>query len=194
MIKCRLIMKTDLRILKSKIAIENAFINLVEIKGFQNITMTEIAEKAMVNRNTIYANYGSKEGILETIVKDSFQKEFGNIEVETVKHIPLNKRTMTYWFDKLFNIIDENIELYRIILTDSASLGYLKIELKKVTKIFENVVKPNEKNKIKFSFLMTGVLGVISNYITLAIGTKEENVKILSELSLSNLKHLEYTD
>ena len=54
-------MKTDLRVLKSRNAIENAFINLVEIKGFQNVTITEIADKAMVNRNTIYLNYGSKE-------------------------------------------------------------------------------------------------------------------------------------
>ena len=37
-------MKTDLRVIKSRSAIENAFINLVEIKGFADITITEIAD------------------------------------------------------------------------------------------------------------------------------------------------------
>lgn len=186
-------MKTDLRIIKSKMAIESAFINLVEIKGLEAITITEIAEKAMVNRNTIYLNYGTKEGILETIVKDSFQREFSSIDIETVKKTTLNKKTITDLYTKLFNVIDNNIELYRIILTDPASQGYLKIELKKVTKIFESTIKPQEKNRIKFAFIMTGILGTLNNYITLAIGTKEENIKILSDMTLSNLKRLDYT-
>ena len=65
-------MKQDLRVIKSRSAIENAFINLVEIRGFQNVSITEIAEKAMVNRNTIYLNYGSKEDILEAITQQIF--------------------------------------------------------------------------------------------------------------------------
>lgn len=186
-------MKTDLRVLKSKLAIESAFINLVEIKGLQNITVTEIAEKALVNRNTIYLNYGTKEGILETIVKDSFQKEFSSIDIETVRKTTLNKRTITDLYTKLFNVIDDNIELYRIILTDAASQGYLRTELKKLTNIFESTIKPQEKNKIKFAFIMTGVLGTLNNYITLAVGSKEENIKILSDMTLSNLRHLDYS-
>ena len=75
-------MKTDLRVIKSRSAIENAFINLVEIKGFADITITEIAEKAMVNRNTIYLNYGSKEDILEAIVRSSVEKYFGRLTKE----------------------------------------------------------------------------------------------------------------
>lgn len=186
-------MKTDLRIIKSKNAIENAFINLVEIKGLENITVTEIAEKAMVNRNTIYLNYGTKEGILESIVKESFEREFGSVSPEIVKNTPLNKRTFEGLFTSLFNVIDENIELYRIILTDPACQGYLRIELKKLNKIFESVIKKDDKNKIKFTFVENGIAGVLNNYITLAIGSKEENIKLLTDLTLSNLKRLDYT-
>lgn len=186
-------MKTDLRIVKSKIAIENAFINLVEIKGFENVSVTEIAEKAMVNRNTIYLNYGTKEGILESIVKESFEREFGSVSPEIVKKTPLNRKTFEGLFNSLFNVIDENIELYRIILTDPGSHGYLNIELKKLNKIFESVIKKDDKNKIKFAFVENGIAGVLNNYITLAIGSKEENVKLLTELTLSNLKRLDYT-
>ena len=107
-------MKQDLRVIKSRAAIENAFINLVEIKGFQNITIKEIAEKAMVNRNTIYLNYGSKEDILESITRASVEKYFGTIDENYFRSIGLNKRKIEGFYRNLFKVVDENIELYRI--------------------------------------------------------------------------------
>lgn len=186
-------MKNDLRVIKSRTAIENAFINLVEIKGFQNITITEIAEKAMVNRNTIYLNYGSKEDILESIIRSSVEKYFGSINEETFRNVGLSKKKIENLYRNLFKVVDENIELYRIILTDASSTGYLQTELVKMRKSFENLIKPKDENKIKLSFLMNGVLGALKNYIALAIGSAEENIKILTELTISNLRHLSYT-
>lgn len=185
-------MKTDLRVIKSRAAIENAFINLIEMKGFQNVSITEIAEKAMVNRNTIYLNYGTKEEILESIIKESFLHHFGNLDVETFRKIGLNRKKIEDMFKKLLNAIDENIELYRILLTDSSCYGYILTERKKLSKTLNELIKPTEKNKMKTSFLVNGLLGVINGYITLATGTKEENVKLLTDLTLSNLRHMSY--
>ena len=186
-------MSTDLRIVKSRAAIENAFINLVEIKGFQHITITEIAEKAMVNRNTIYLNYGSKEDILESIVRNSVQKHFGDISPEYFRSIGLNRRKIEGLYRNLFKVVDENIELYRIILTDQSSSGYLQTELVKLRKTMEQLIKPSNENKIKISFLVNGVLGILGNYIKLATGTTEENIKILTDLTISNLRHISYS-
>ena len=186
-------MKKDLRVVKSRAAIENAFINLVEIKGLPNVTIMEIAEKAMVNRNTIYLNYGSKEEILESIVKSSVQKYFGPLNPDYFRQIGLNKRKIEQFYNNLFNVIDENIELYRIILTDHASSGYLQPSFAKLRKDIQELLKPSSENKIKVGFIIEGIFGVIRNYITLATGTKEENVKVLTDLTLSNLRHLSYS-
>lgn len=193
MVKCLLSMKTDLRIIKSRLAIEHAFINLVEIKGFQNITITEIAEKAMVNRNTIYLNYGSKEDILEAIVRTSVEKYFGTINAEYFRSVGLNKRKIEGFYRNLFKVADENIELYRIILTDQASSGYLQSKIIALRKSFDELIKPNNENRIKISFIVNGLMGVLGNYIKLAIGTAEENIKILTDLTISNLRHISYT-
>ena len=186
-------MKTDLRVIKSRAAIENAFINLVEIKGFSNITIIEIAEKAMVNRNTIYLNYGSKEEILEAVVKSSVEKYFGPINSDYFRQIGVNRRKIEQFFNNLFKVIDDNIELYRILLTDQASSGYLIPEFTKMRKDLEELIKPSNENKMKVSFLIDGIFGVLRNYITLATGTKEENIKVLTDLSYSNLRHLSYS-
>lgn len=183
-------MKTDLRVQKSKIAIENAFINLVEIKGFQKITIKEVAEKAMVNRNTIYLNYGSKEGILESIVKSSVEKYFGTINPEFFRTIGTNKKKIEIIYRNLFKVIDDNIELFRILITDHSSTGYLQTELVKVRKSIETMIKPSDENKLKLSFLANGILGALSAYIGLAVGTAEENIKTLTDLTMSNFKHM----
>ena len=186
-------MKTDLRVLKSRSAIENTFINLVEIKGFTDITITEIAEKAMVNRNTIYLNYGSKEGILEAIVTRSVERYFGPLNTEYFRNMGLNKRKIETFYRNLFKVVDENIELYRILLTDQTSSGYLQPEFSKMRKELEELIKPSSQNRIKISFLINGVFGILRNYITIATGTAEENIKILTDLTISNLRHLSYT-
>ena len=190
MIKCLITMKTDLRVVKSRNAIENAFINLVEIKGFSNITITEIAEKAMVNRNTIYLNYGSKEDILDAIIRGSVQKYFGRLTTEYFRNIGVNKRRIETLYRNLFKVVDENIELYRILLTDNMSSGFLDPEFSRLRKELEEIIKPSSENKIKVSFLLNGVFGVLRNYIILATGTSEENIKILTELTYSNVRHI----
>lgn len=192
MIKCLLIMKTDLRVQKSKLAIENAFINLVEIEGFQNITVKEIAEKAVVNRNTIYLNYGSKEGILESIVKTSFERYFGELNHDVFRRVSINKKSVESFFRKLFLAINENIELYRILLTDNSSTGYLQMEARKLKKYTISVFKPTIENELKFSFFIAGVWGIVQNYIVYAKGTEEENIRILTDLALSNLRHISH--
>ena len=186
-------MKQDLRVIKSRSAIENAFINLVEIKGFQNVSITEIAEKAMVNRNTIYLNYGSKEDILLAIIRSSLTKYFGEMKPGYFRQIGLNKKRIEKFYVNLFKVVDDNIELYRILLTDQSSAGYLQTALAKLRKEMESITKPSDENKIKLSFVLNGVLGLVGRYIKFATGTAEENIKILTDLTLSNLRHISYS-
>ena len=186
-------MKQDLRVIKSRSAIEHAFINLVEIKGFQNVSITEIAEKAMVNRNTIYLNYGSKEDILESIIRSSLSKYFGDMGPTYFREIGLNKKRIENFYRNLFKVVDENIELYRILLTDQSSAGYLQTAFVKFRKEMEKITKPSAENKIKLSFVLNGVMGIIGSYIKFATGNAEENIKILTDLTLSNLRHISYS-
>ena len=48
--------KTDLRVIKTKKAIRNAFAELLSEKDIQKITIKDIADTAVINRKTFY-NY-----------------------------------------------------------------------------------------------------------------------------------------
>ena len=56
--------KTDLRIIRSKHSIKKAFIELLNEKGYEKITIQDIADKAMINRNTFYLHYQNKPDLL----------------------------------------------------------------------------------------------------------------------------------
>ena len=49
--------KTDLRVRRTNKMIIEAFIQLVEEKGYDQITVQDISQRAMINRATVYAHY-----------------------------------------------------------------------------------------------------------------------------------------
>ncbi len=66
--------KTDLRILRSKHSIREAFIQLLNEKGYEAITIQDIADKAMINRNTFYLHYQNKPDLLNTCIDELLKK------------------------------------------------------------------------------------------------------------------------
>ena len=100
-------MKEDLRVVKTKSAIENAFIELVEMKGYENVKIIDIARKANVNRNTIYLHYETKEGIIESIILRAYQDQVEKLQVQTYMKMRNNRRNITSLFEAIYNVIED---------------------------------------------------------------------------------------
>lgn len=73
---------SDRRFIKNKKAIQRAYIDLIIEKGYQRITVTDVAERADINRMTFYAHYETVEDIftefvddMENYIKDAVLKE-----------------------------------------------------------------------------------------------------------------------
>lgn len=60
--------KVDRRVVKSQEAIKKAILELIAEKNFDDITIRDIADKANVNRGTIYLHYMDKFDLLEKII------------------------------------------------------------------------------------------------------------------------------
>ncbi|MHC5226705.1 TetR/AcrR family transcriptional regulator [Enterococcus sp. LJL99] len=59
--------KTDLRIQRTNKMILEAFFKLVEEKGYDSVTIQDIADEAMINRATFYAHFKDKQDLYEKI-------------------------------------------------------------------------------------------------------------------------------
>ncbi|GAA0399250.1 TetR/AcrR family transcriptional regulator [Paenibacillus motobuensis] len=65
--------KTDRRIFRTKRMIMEAFILLMEEKGFEAITVSDLTEKADINRGTFYQHYKDKYDLLEQGEEEIFE-------------------------------------------------------------------------------------------------------------------------
>lgn len=52
--------KVDLRIQKTYLALHNAFVSLLEEKRFEDVTVNELCERAMIRRTTFYKHFADK--------------------------------------------------------------------------------------------------------------------------------------
>lgn len=184
-------MAKDLRIEKTEAAVEQAFLELIEVKGFVNVHLVDIAKKANVNRNTIYLRYGTKEDIITSILNRSFQSNLKEVDVSSLMKSP-NRRNFEKLFSAIFNALNDEMELYRIVLTDPNLSGYLDRLLSNIRKISMTNLQETKKNKIVAEYILQGIYGVIKTWIIYDTGSIEENVKLLTNLVMSNLRHLAF--
>ncbi len=67
--------KIDPRVKRTRNLLEQAFMELIQEKGFQGVTVQDITERAGVNRATFYAHFPDKYALLDRIIREGFMEE-----------------------------------------------------------------------------------------------------------------------
>src|SRR5437879_5578939 len=70
--------ETDRRVKRSRKLLQEAFRQLLTEKGFDAISVQDVAERAEVNRGTFYAHFPDKYALLEQVVGESFREALLN--------------------------------------------------------------------------------------------------------------------
>jgi AcrR family transcriptional regulator len=124
----------DLRVIKTRKLIRDSFIKLMDIKGFNGITVNDIADIAMINRSTFYLHFDDKYDLLQHLMEESIQKIIQLVAPEA--HITDGKLEYDSFVQNM-NYILQTIEsdalFYKIIVNDKEMLG--------ISKKFENALK-----------------------------------------------------
>ena len=180
----------DLRVRRTKQSIETAMMDLIELKGFNKVRLVDVAQKAMVNRNTIYLHYQSKEEIVMSIINRSFSENFIALDAARVFSGRPNKQKLRKLFDKMLNILESNMDLYRIFLIDSNLAGYLSDSIDKVKDLVYKTLKQTNRNRLGVEYIVNGVYGTIARWIIYATGNKEDVINILTDFTYLNIRHL----
>jgi AcrR family transcriptional regulator len=74
-----MVAKVDRRILKTQESLKKAVIELMTEKSFDEITIQDIADRADVNRGTIYLHYQDKYDLLDKLIESHFN-EIGEMD------------------------------------------------------------------------------------------------------------------
>ena len=115
-------MAIDRRIRKTKHAIKQAFIQLLEQKELDSITISDITESADINRGTFYLHYEDKYDLLEKM-----ENEYAEVLYDQTRSTALLKSAESV--DEFFEVfsnqvlknvmthIYDNLDFYQVILT-----------------------------------------------------------------------------
>ena len=65
----------DPRVRRTRQLLQQALLELMQEKRFASVTVHDIAERATVNRATFYAHFADKYDLLDSIIREEFQRE-----------------------------------------------------------------------------------------------------------------------
>lgn len=160
--------KTDLRILRTKRAIREAFLKLVSEKGFDHITVKDITDEAMISRNTFYLHYSDKFDLLNKISSAMMRKAFLAVAKE------IKSKTLSFDIDSAAlmlqtaqQVIDEDREVYRLLLLDPGTVVFGdKIEqaIRSGLDIIKHEI--DGVSDLSLEYVVTGMKGVIRYWVT----------------------------
>ena len=184
--------KEDLRVIKTKNLIKNSFIDLIGLMGYQRITVKNLCEHAMINRNTFYLHYQDKDDLIKSMISEVTEKYQEKIKPlganfflsVVTKDIDSFTKNVT----KLLEIISEDIELLRIILMDEYLVGYFKsFEQIYEREIIKYLKIKNASSKLIIRYVMSGTGGILAEWIIKDATSIEVTANIISRLIFDNI-------
>ena len=147
----------------------DSLFNLMKNKKYENISITEIVEKAGTSRISFYRNFISKEDIIVKWI-DKVTDKFLN-----ESNVSFKNNTNKKYFMKLFTHLDNYKE--RCILIYKASLDYLLKS--KFDEVYINNYM-NKNNVYKVYFTSGGIYNIY--YYWLSNGCKETPEELSNKL------------
>ncbi len=109
--------KTDRRILRTKEAINRAFLEVFSEKEFDRITINDISERANVNRGTIYLHYTDKYDLLNRCIDDHLDKMISSCTLTKFIQEKVEENEAIEALKSLFNYIQENFLFFSSMLS-----------------------------------------------------------------------------
>ncbi|GGI96483.1 TetR family transcriptional regulator [Alicyclobacillus cellulosilyticus] len=157
--------KVDRRVLKSREAIKQAVLELMSEKSFDDITVQDIADRANVNRGTIYLHYADKFDLLDKLIEEHIE-EMRSI-AEWACDLDWIEATRVF-----FEYFEQHHRFFSTMLASKAApsfrarfLSYL-IESFRAELTKEGGGDPRIDQEVMLRFVATAYVGVVEWWIT----------------------------
>lgn len=157
----------DRRIKKTKDAIVKAFIELMSEKNFEKITINEIAERANVNRGTVYLHYTDIYDLLDQCIEEHLDRLFQSCSPDGgTDHLTAKASLL-----RTFEYLEQNAFFYSTMLTNKGILTFrnrlLSMAAQNLQEGIEKVDFDQEiKKDVMVQFLASAAVGVIEWWLT----------------------------
>ncbi|KOF10663.1 transcriptional regulator [Planococcus glaciei] len=158
-------LKSDLRITKTKQALEEALLTLLQEKPLKSISITEICRLAKINRGTFYLHYGQIEDLFEEYYKE-IMKDLTDSYQEPYRHVDiLNPRELNPSTIRIFHHIETYKNFYRIVFSRTVPMSYYYLLFNQVQDLLKRDMELTLKTSVDPAMLSAyqanAILGLI---------------------------------
>ena len=154
--------------IRSRKMIQTAFQELLREKPFEKITVTDIVNRADINRSTFYAHYPDVRGLVEAMMDNVVQKSIDLVADMDFREILADPTAM---LKGLLEIGMENLEVYRLLSQSDFALRQVEFVkaafLKKaVTELnIPEELRTSSRYKVQISFFIGGILNTYQQWM-----------------------------
>ncbi|MDR9854758.1 TetR/AcrR family transcriptional regulator [Paenibacillus sp. VCA1] len=161
--------KTDLRVLRTRQSIRKAFFELIQEKGYEAITIQDIADRAMINRNTFYLHHQNKPDLLDTCM-DELLSELKKAVVLCPIHMnPFSISRLETVMQAILDHISGNISFYYAMLIDENRIYPFRAKMEHIIRDKLNEGwNPNRGNsplaiskELLLEYLVSSFMGIV---------------------------------
>lgn len=155
--------KKDLRVIKTEKILYETLIDLLKDKTFEEIKVSDICNKALINRSTFYAHYSDKYELVVGFI-NTLKKELAS----AIKDNGSTFNTKEYYLEMIEMIlthIEERKSIYQDILINNRNSIVMDILLDVINNDVNEKLKKNSKVKeeIPSKVISTFYIGAVTS-------------------------------
>lgn len=169
--------KSESKYFNTAVKMDKAFLELLEKKDFEFITVKEICSKAGGNRSTFYLHYETVGDLLDESVQYMFDKFTDTYPHDSEKFIHSIKNAdlkdlyliTPKYLKPYLSFISDNKRLFTTALLNANSLGleqhYNKMFTHVLSPILDRFNVPENRRKYMLAFYVRGIIAMIDEWI-----------------------------
>ena len=170
--------KIDLRIVKTKKLLRKSLVDLLKEKSFDNITITDICNKALINRSTFYSHFNDKYELLVDLFEAQRLQllEYSNDDDNKF----LTKDSFLSLISNFIDLLDERKEICGEILSHEGNrllykcfVDMFETNITKRIKINEDIDNSDLPVEYAVKFYVAGIIDLLLVYMTNGISKKD---------------------
>lgn len=118
--------KLDRRIRKTLQLLQDALMMLISEKGYEDITVQDILDRANVGRSTFYAHFENKDQLLNSILlhlNDVFEERNRQL---AAGELPVKDSQPVYLPFRLLQFVEQNHDFFKALLGKQGQVGFSK--------------------------------------------------------------------
>lgn len=152
--------KNDLRVIKTKKNLYESLLYLLKEKTFEEIKVSDICEKALINRSTFYAHYNDKYELFVDLI-DVLKKSLAE-ELSKNSHISSSKEYYLEMLKIFMEHMDSKKEIYSAIMVHNRNSVIIDMIYDTLNEDIKKRVEREHKN-IPSDIIAKFYLGAVFN-------------------------------